>query len=388
MVRLRDLGRAVVAAWGLLALSGCGHFVGPELAPGYPDGFDFAAPTCTPEPRPQAVGSDHVDLRYLGTSGFYLEWQGAALLAGPFFSRPGLAWVLLGRLRQRPEAVAAGLEDLPLERVAAVLVGHAHYDHLEDVPLVVRDHVPRARVYANSSARRLLFAYSEVYRRTIDVERRVGRWLRLVDTEGRSLPMRLMPLATTHAPQVDSIRYAAGEVPAPLEVPWRHLRHGRLRQGQPLAFILDLLDPQDPEVVRFRLYYQDAASDEGTGLPPASVLGDGHGVDLAVLCMPSHNLAEGFPEYLLRALAPRHVLATHYDDFFRSLDKPLRFAPLLTDRRAADFLRQVAAAPLPPRGFQPPEDRVCGPSTEVYSMPLPGSWLRFVARGGAEGPGS
>ena len=359
----------------------CGHFVPPELAPGHAGGFDFKAPPCAPASRMSDPGAgpsvDAVDVRYLGTAGLYLEWQGVGVLTGPFFSRPTLGRVLFGHVRPRPDVVAQELAAVPVERVRAILVGHAHYDHLEDLPVVLREHTRRARLFANASAKRLLFADPDVYRRTIDVERWVGRWHRLIGDDGTPLPMRLMPLATSHAPQAGVVHYAPGEVPAPVARPWHELRHEALRQGQPLAFLLDLLDPVDPDRVRFRLYYQDAASREGTGLPPPSVAEDGHGVDLAVLCMPSHHLAPGFPTYLLDALEPRHVLATHYDDFFRPLTRPIRFAPLLTNGRAASFLRQVAAAPMPPSGFSPPEGPVCGPSTEVYTMPLPREWLRF-----------
>jgi hypothetical protein len=386
---MRSLWPLAVLAIGCGVLIGaCAHRIGPDLAPGYGgEAFDFAAPPCAPSSRLEAPsaaqaaagGSEApVDLRYLGTSGLYLEWQGQGVLFGPFFSRPSALRVAWGKMRPDPVAVAHGLEGLAMERVGAILVGHAHYDHLEDVPLVAREHAPRAQIYASAAARKLLFPYSSVYRRTVALDRRLATWVRLRDAKGRSLPVRVMPLATTHAPQSRFLRWAEGEVLAPLHRPWEELHHRKLRQGQPLAFLVDLLDPET-DSVRFRLYYQDSASHEGSGLPPKDV--HSGSVDLAVLCMPSHHLARGFPEYLLEALEPRHVLVTHQEDFFRPMEKPTRFVPLLTRRRAEAFLRRVAEAGEPAAGWRGPEPPVCGPSQEAYSMALPGEWLRFRSHG-------
>lgn len=391
--------RAVTAGCWVLVLgwlgTACAHRIGADLAPGYGGrAFDFSAPPCSPSPRCPASPSLEpsegarealrragapVDLRYLGTSGLYLEWQGHGVLFGPFFSRPSPLRVALGKMQPNGEAVRRGLVGLPLEKVGAVLVGHAHYDHLLDVPLVAQEHAPGARIYASATARNLLFPYPSVHRRTTALDRRLGTWVRLRDAEGRALPVRVMPLATTHAPQSRFFRWAEGEARAPLHRLWEELRHGRLRQGQPLAFLVELLDPETNSV-GFRLYYQDSASHQGTGLPP-ELPGDGV-IDLAMLCVASHHLAQGFPEYLLEVLAPRHTLVAHQEDFFRSAEKPTRFVPLLTRRRAESFLRKIAAAREPPGGWKGPEEAVCGPSQKAYSMVLPGEWLRFRGRTG------
>lgn len=367
----------------LLAASACAHSIGPGLADNHPRGFDFSSPNCPPAPRPAAAAAESVDLRYLGTGGLYVEWRGEAVLFAPFFTRPGLLRVGLAKMSPgRGGTVQTGLGDLTLDRVGAIVVGHAHYDHLEDVPEIALDHAPGARVYSSRTARHLLFPYPAVYRRSFALDRRVGEWVGLRDAAGDELPMRLMPLDSTHAPQTRWLRWAEGEVLAPLHRPWTELRHWRLRGGRPLSFLLDLLDENGG--VRFRLFYQDSASHEPTGLPAREVLCERR-VDVAALCMPSHHLAKGFPEYLLAELAPRHVLATHYEDFFRRYDRPTRFVSVLSRRKAESFLRALSAKPLPsPR---PPENRVCGPSTEAWTMALPGEWLRFATAGATDGGG-
>jgi hypothetical protein len=101
--------------------------------------------------------------------------------------------------------------------------------------------------------------------------------------------------------------------------------------------------------------------------------------DLAVLCMASFRYVKNHPGGILGNLHPRHVLVTHYEDFFRDPQKPLRFVPLLTDRLANEFLGRVRTA-LAGTQTAGPVDSVCGPSSIAATMPLPGEWLRFHPR--------
>jgi L-ascorbate metabolism protein UlaG (beta-lactamase superfamily) len=78
------------------------------------------------------------DLRsaWLGTAGVYLASGATALLIDGFFTRPSLAQVAFARLAPDPRRVAAGLERAGIDRLAAVLVSHTHYDHALDAPLI------------------------------------------------------------------------------------------------------------------------------------------------------------------------------------------------------------------------------------------------------------
>jgi L-ascorbate metabolism protein UlaG (beta-lactamase superfamily) len=46
--------------------------------------------------------------------------------------------VLLGKIAPNPERIAAALAALSIQRLDAVLVGHSHYDHALDAPVVAR----------------------------------------------------------------------------------------------------------------------------------------------------------------------------------------------------------------------------------------------------------
>jgi hypothetical protein len=270
-----------------------------------------------------------------------------------------------------------------LEKVQALLVGHGHYDHLGDIPFIAGQLLPRIPILTNRTGVHQLAPYGDLQGRIVDLEESLGRWLPLHDAEGRALPFRLMALPTTHAPQLGSLRWAVGETAQPWRQTWDQKRAWELRQGQALAFLIDLLDPVDGSP-RFRLYANEAASDEGSGLPGREILAE-RGVDLAFLCVASYPLAKGYPEALLEDLRPRYVVANHYDDFFRPYAAPPRLVPALTPKRARRFLERIdarlASLALTPN---PPTTELCGPAGPRWALPLPGEWLAFPVAGPKE----
>ena len=79
-----------------------------------------------------------VRVTYLGVNGYQFEANGHALLVDPYFTRAGLTAVALQQRIEPDEArIAFGLQHIR-PRPDAVLVTHAHFDHLLDVPAIMR----------------------------------------------------------------------------------------------------------------------------------------------------------------------------------------------------------------------------------------------------------
>jgi hypothetical protein len=201
-------------------------------------------------------------------------------------------------------------------------------------------------------------------------------WVRPRAGDGSALPFRILTIEAGHADHLGPLHLASGEV----EEPWRSWEGEpirEMREGRTFVFLIDLLDGEGRTA--FRILYTDAASEIPAGSSPLWRTGD-RPVDVAVLCMPSHWEVEGYPERLLERTRARHSMVIHYEDFLRPRGTPLRFVPLLTDRRAADFLGSVrdemAGDNHAVRG---PNPCCCGPCGPAWSMPLPGEWLRFDA---------
>jgi L-ascorbate metabolism protein UlaG (beta-lactamase superfamily) len=343
--------------------------------------FDFEHPPCPPAgPPAEPVPTDRaVDIRYLGAGGLYVRWGGDSILLGPYFSDPGLLSVLLGSWRKDDTAIERGLDGLPLADVEALFAGHSHYDHIGDFPAVL-ERAPRAHVYVNQAGAHALAPYAAS--RTTAFEDHPGQWVWLTGPGGEKRPIRFYAIPSVHAPQIDHYLWAPGPVKGNFREPWTAHRFHDLKAGTTFALVIDLL-ASDNQTVRFRFYYQDAANPKGIG-EPRDLPGDPHPFDLAVLCMASYDNTSktmGKPDQpgaILDALEPRHVLATHYEDFMRRQDRPVRFVTLLTDAKVESYLATVCSrlGCEKPSGAGP-ANPVCGPSGPRWTVPLPGDWMRF-----------
>lgn len=247
-------------------------------------------------------------MEYLGVAGFLLRWQGEALLFAPSFSNPqtlGAPPVLVKTDRAKVDAMMPKADD-----VSMVLVGHAHYDHLLDVPYVMQKYTPKAKVYGSQTMGHILAA-ALPRERIVDAQsvmadgRTPGQWFYSPNRR-----IRAMPIKSEHAPHIFGIKFLGGQYTQDLtELPtttwgWK--------EGQTLAWLVDLLDEQGRPL--YRIHYQDAASTPPIGLPPQ--LDDSKPVDVAILCVGAWDQVPAYPSVLLKRLKPRVAILSHWEDFF------------------------------------------------------------------------
>lgn len=292
-------------------------------------------------------------LEYLGVGGYLLRWHGEALLFAPSFSNPAT----LGQPPLRVVADPAKIDALmpPAADVSMLLVGHAHYDHLLDVPWLMQRHTPQAKVYGSRTMGHILAA-ALPRERIVDAEAAMadgpkpGRWFYSPNRH-----LRAMPIRSEHAPHLAGIKFLGGEYDHDLDTlptavwGWR--------EGQTLAWLVDLLDDQGRP--RYRIHYQDAASTPPLGLPP--LLPDSKRVDVAILCVGAWDQVPAYPAVLLKRLQPRLAVLGHWEDFFGN--DPHH--PELLRLQDIDRLLAITRANLPADG----ELRLPVPFAQI---PLPG----------------
>lgn len=286
-----------------------------------------------------------------------MAYEGVEIATGPFFSNPPVHRSLLQRIGPDTTVIDAALAQLnPLTNVEAVLVGHAHYDHLLDVPYILTDKAPRALVYGSRTTAHILAAVPGLDpSRVVSVEDSLGsgsggpRWITLAG--GRA---RFLALESDHAPHFQGIELYEGSADSPR----RRLPRtaGAWVGGKTLGFLVDFLDANGD--VAFRVHYVDSA----TRWPMASPLPlpDGRRVDVLILCAPSYAEVEGYPEGLVWAGDPRHALVGHWEDFF----KPWSLTPA----------RSVAGSNLD--GFTARLTRAMDSDT-TWTLPNPGDRVRI-----------
>lgn len=298
-----------------------------------------------------------LELQYLGTGGWWMGYGGVEIATGPFFSNPPAYRSLVAPIGPDTAAIDGALAQLnSLANVEAVLVGHAHYDHLLDVPYLLTDKAPHATAYGSRTTAHILAAVPGLDPgRIVSVEDSVAsdgdppRWIVLPG--GR---VRFMPLESDHAPHFQGIELYEGSADSPRrELP---RTAGAWVGGTTLGFLIDFLDTSGDVV--FRVHYVDSA----TRWPLASPhpLPDGRRVDVLILCAPSYAEVEGYPEGLVWAGNPRYALVGHWEDFFT----PWSLTPA----------RSVAGSNLD--GFTTRLTRAMGSDT-TWTLPNPGDRVRI-----------
>lgn len=281
-----------------------------------------------------------VEVTYLRTAGvLFRRGTRDVVMTAPFYSNPSIFAVGL----ERPLAADADLIRRHLPWVAdakAILVGHAHYDHLMDVPEVAWKHAPSAVVYGNETAINLLTPVLPATRlHTIkkdaaSTHEKLGSWITVPGTR-----VRFMPLVSEHAPHVLGHKLYTGSVATPrtpsTACDWK--------EGQTLAYLIDFLS-EDGTRVEYRVHYRDSASNEPYGALPPLPPDQQHQVDLAALCVASFNQVENYPEWVIDRMNPKHVLLAHWESFFRSPDRSLAPVPLLNTKVFAARLSATKTA--------------------------------------------
>ncbi len=117
--------------------------------------------------EPPLALPDGLGLQWLGVAGYRLSYEGQALYIDPYVSRVSLRSVLSGTPALADPALHDRLLGSESDRVAGILLGHTHFDHALDVPLLARRWDTRA--YGSGSLRRLMTLYG-MAERAVEVE--------------------------------------------------------------------------------------------------------------------------------------------------------------------------------------------------------------------------
>lgn len=254
-----------------------------------------------------------VEVRWLGTAGFALRHDGHTLLIDPYLTRASLRRCIFSALS--PDLAA-------IERHApeadAIVVGHTHFDHALDVPAIARR--TGARVFGSRSALTLCRAAGVPEGKLTLAERGAG---------SQPLEAEVGPFRLRFAPSAHS-RLFAGRVPFPGDIEGCDdvpLRVERYRCGAVFRVEIEVAGRRIAHVGSAELVEQ------------AGVKGD---LDLVLLCVAGWGSSERFPERVVRALSPRAVLLSHWDDFFRPIDQPARPLPRVRIAALADRLARAS----------------------------------------------
>lgn len=227
-----------------------------------------------------------IQFRWLGVAGIELSTEEEVLAIDPFFSRPPFRRMWFGRVIPDRPLVAA-----KLPRCDFVLITHAHWDHLMDVPEVLRNTGAVALGSPNSCRLLSILGVPEDQIHPIQ--------------SGEEFPLGefLIQVFPARHGTAFGRPVFSGLLPHDLHPP---LRVRDYRMDVNFSFLI--------EAGGYRLL--DWNSEDPEPAVQADVLFVG----------PQRK--PGYYDALLRQVRPRIVIPIHWDDFFRPLSRPLR--PLFT----------------------------------------------------------
>lgn len=237
-----------------------------------------------------------LQLEWLGVAGYRLTFEGQTLYVDPYVSRVTLREVLRGRRALADDATVQRWLPRAGDAVG-VLVGHTHFDHAIDVPALCRRE--RCNAYGSRSLTNLMALYG-VRDQAVEV--------------AAHEPIELGPFTVTFVPSVHSKLLLGYAVPFDGELSCEHLdalSPGAYRCGQVFGIRI--------EVAGTSFYHQGSADllDDQIGDRP---------VDVFLAGIAGRRFSDDYWSRVLRALQPRVVLASHFDDFFRPLGSPQGFS--------------------------------------------------------------
>ena len=279
--------------------------------------LNACAGTVSPLPSPALAAAESPPraaryVQWLGTSSWILSNGNDLVVVDPFFTRPSFARVsaslmlpyLTSNFTYDPQRIKAVLPELP-KNTKFVLLSHAHYDHLLDVPYYMNQNSGRSITYVGSlTARNILLGFKPP-----DLDFVVAEQKPSVKKGG----VRVSALPSDHAPHFFGHTFMAGEVVRPMtSIP---SRVGQYLEGQTLVFLVDFLDDHDRVV--WRIFVNGAASSTAgaEALRQHQSLLNEHRINVAILCVPGWDKVDDYPDNLLRLLRPENIVLSHYDDF-------------------------------------------------------------------------
>lgn len=295
----------LLLALAVVATAGVGYLLG------YRPGLDAYQQRQLPYAGAQPAGTPTAT--WFGVTALLLRDGDHALLIDPFFTRPAGTWKLLTNQRIAPDEalIREWLRRLGVQRLDAVLVSHSHFDHAMD-----------AGVAARLTGASLLGAPS-----TLQIGRGAGldesRLLRVQPDRAWTFgPFTVRFIESRHAGATGG--RPLGEIDAPLHPPARYLDY---KLGGTYSILVS-----HP---RGSVLHHGSA-----GFVPGALRGQR--ADAVFLGVALIDDLDAYLRHTVDVVGATRVLPTHWDDFTRPLDAPLRpAAPLVVrlDRFFEDSTR-------------------------------------------------
>ncbi|MEY4903226.1 MAG: hypothetical protein RLZZ292_1041 [Bacteroidota bacterium] len=318
-----------------------------------------------------------VTVSYTGCGGYWIDYDGKIILLDPFFSNFSIPTLLTRKLKSDTATIDAyfqkrlGIKKDTAGRVAAILISHAHYDHLSDVPsLLQRNLKPSSMAFfANQNTRNLLLPFRIP---TLDAAQFINieqpfendylvhqnkpfETQKLENTRNYTTnalkKVRITPIPSEHAGHFKvlgkSFKAPFLEGTVPENNTKRPLKSTDYKEGKNFNYYIDFL-ADDGTTILFRIFANNGAGcNEGIGFPPETLLAQKK-IDLLLLCGANYDTVKNYPDALLDYTQPNYVFINHWENFFKSipsLQRRLKTVPAANIPKLLLHLKTKKTAP-------------------------------------------
>ncbi|MDP9141803.1 MAG: MBL fold metallo-hydrolase [Pseudomonadota bacterium] len=244
--------------------------------------------------------------RWYGTTAVLLQAGDEAIFIDPFFTRPEGVWPMLRNAQIAPDEkrIAVWLARVGVTALRGVLVSHSHFDHAMDAGVVARQ-TGALLVGSQSTANIGLGA-------GLPAERIIVA----TDTGSLAQPItlgafRVRFLAGAHAGATGGA--PTGDIVKPLVPPASYADY---RQGGTYSIVVE--------------HGADTVLFHGSAGHVDDALKDVH-ADVVFLGAALVSKPAEYLQQVVDAVGAKQVVLTHWDDFTRSLDQPLRPMPVVVN---------------------------------------------------------
>jgi L-ascorbate metabolism protein UlaG (beta-lactamase superfamily) len=258
-----------------------------------------------------AAGDAGLSVTFLGVSTLLVDDGSSAILTDGFFSRPSMVQVLLtklapdtARIRECLDRAMPGGRAQPRSRLEAVLPVHSHFDHALDSAYVA-EHTGALLVGGESTA--------NLGRGHGLPEDRI-----VVVTPGEPLVLGPFTVTLVESHHCPPDRYP-GAITEPLRPP---AKAGAYRCGEAWSILVAHAGGRTALVQGSAGYVEGALAGRSAEV---AYLGVGQ------LGLQSEEYLTTYWRETVRTVGARRAVLTHWDDFFRPLDQPLRALPYAGD---------------------------------------------------------
>lgn len=254
----------------------------------------------SPIPPDSPGYGDTLQVRWLGTAVHFIQLGPHAVMTDPYFSHFRPSRVFFGKIQPDVDRVGTMTQNLPAPD--AIFIGHAHYDHILDLPEVIRQRGWRdVPIYGGPSMRNILAGYGEGLEASCRVPAECAEWTPIADG------LAYRAFAAKHACHLPGVLLFPGRVTNPLKKPPASAWDFRVGETYTYLFRLQHANTE------FTVFFAGAATDGTVGIPDDLP----RGVDVAILCVPGWRNVDDYPVEVIRRLRPRVVVLTHLNNFLQ-----------------------------------------------------------------------